>query len=265
MKDLKNKLHPANPNWVKNSLGFDSNLWIYQDKSMFNYSVDTILLGNFISLNKKTKRALEIGTNNAALAIFIAKRSENLSIDAIEIQSKAIELAQINIGINNLNKQINLIHSDFKDYWKNMILKPHQKYQVIFCNPPFYKNDASKIKKNINVAKLIATHEINLNLEDLVLGCSKIIEQKGFLSLVLPIERTVDIFETLRKYKFEPKRIQMVFTRQNSKPKFILIESRYQAGWGSHFLPNLYLHDANDKLNHTYLPEIKKLYKPLKV
>lgn len=69
----------------------------------------------------------------------------------------------------------------------------------------------------------------------------------------------------MRKYKFEPKRIQYVFTRANSKPKFVLIEGRYQTGWGSHFLPNLYLHHNDDKLNHDYLPEIKKLYKPIKI
>lgn len=73
---------------VKNSLGFDSDLFIYQDKEMFNYSVDTILLGNFIYLNSKIKSALEIGTNNGALSIFVAKRNSNLKIDAIEIQKK---------------------------------------------------------------------------------------------------------------------------------------------------------------------------------
>ncbi len=43
---------------VKNSLGFDSNLYVFQDKEMFNYSVDTIMLGNFAFLNHKIKRML---------------------------------------------------------------------------------------------------------------------------------------------------------------------------------------------------------------
>lgn len=54
--------------WVKNSLGYDNNLFIYQDKTMFNYSIDTILLANLATLNKKTKDVLEIGTNNGALS-----------------------------------------------------------------------------------------------------------------------------------------------------------------------------------------------------
>ncbi|MGV2392481.1 UNVERIFIED_CONTAM: hypothetical protein O8I53_05605 [Campylobacter lari] len=30
-------------------------------------------------------------------------------------------------------------------------------------------------------------------------------------------------------------------------------------------MPNLYLHDPNNLVNHEYLPEIKALYKPKKV
>nr|WP_318028264.1 hypothetical protein [Mycoplasmopsis bovis] len=69
----------------------------------------------------------------------------------------------------------------------------------------------------------------------------------------------------MRQYKFEPKRVQFMIPRVYDKPKLVLVEARYQAGWGTHFLPNLYLHDPNDSLNHDYLPEIKKLYKPIKV
>lgn len=109
---------------------------------------------------------------------------------------------------------------------------------------------------------LIATHEIKLNLEQIIEGSSKLIEQKGYLTMVIPVERLVDCFCLLRKYKFEPKRIQFIFPRMQDKPKLVLVEARYQSGWGVHFLPNLYLHDPNDKKEHAYLDEIKELYKP---
>ncbi|MEA4206270.1 methionine--tRNA ligase [Mycoplasma sp. 1199] len=254
-----------NRNLEENSLGFDAGLVIKQDKDMFNYSVDTIMLGNFIYLNKKSTRALEIGANNGALSIFVASRYDKLKIDAIEIQKKAAELAKENVKLNNMENQIHIINQDFNDFYKQHTKNAQKKYQIIFCNPPFYPYDKTKVKNNISQEKLIATHEIHLNLEQLILGCSKIIEQKGFLSLVLPVERMVDAFELLRKYKFEPKRVQLIYPRIDDKPKFILLEARYQTGWGVHFLPNLYLHDNSDKNNHDYLPEIKKLYRPIKV
>ena len=54
-----------------------------------------------------TKNVLEIGTNNAALSIFLQQRSEDIKIDAIEIQKEAINLAKYNLKINNLEKTIN--------------------------------------------------------------------------------------------------------------------------------------------------------------
>ncbi|VEU77148.1 tRNA1(Val) (adenine(37)-N6)-methyltransferase [Mycoplasmopsis columbina] len=253
-----------NRNLVKNSLGFDSNLFVYQDKDMFNYSVDTILLANFVFINHKIHNILEIGTNNGALSIFLAERDEKLKIDALEIQKSAIEVADLNVKLNKKEKQINLINEDFNLFWKNMIKTSSKKYDSIVCNPPFYTVSKTKMSKKVSNEMLIATHEIMLNLEQIIEGCSKIIEQKGYLSMVIPVERLVDCFCLMRQYKFEPKRVQFIIPRIQDKPKLVLVEARYQAGWGVHFLPNLYLHDPNNKIDHEYLDEIKKLYKPIK-
>ena len=90
---------------VKNNLGYGSNLHVYQDKEMFNYSIDTILLGNFATINSKIRKVLEVGTNNGALSIFLSQRYDKLTIDAIEIQKKAIQIAKKNVILNNLKKK----------------------------------------------------------------------------------------------------------------------------------------------------------------
>ncbi|VEU77992.1 tRNA1(Val) (adenine(37)-N6)-methyltransferase [Mycoplasmopsis columbinasalis] len=249
---------------VKNSLGFDSELYVYQDKNMFNYSVDTILLGNFVFINQKIKNILEIGTNNGALAIFLADRDPKLRIDAVEIQQEAIEVAEINVKLNKKDDQINLIHQDFNEFWQQKIKKDTNKYDSIVCNPPFYTVEKTKVSTQVSEQMLIATHEVKLNLEQIIQGSAKLIEQKGYLTMVLPVERLVDCFCLMRQYKFEPKRIQFILPRLDDKPKLVLVEARYQAGWGVHFLPNLYLHDPNNKIDHQYLDSIKKLYKPIK-
>ncbi|SMC16717.1 tRNA1(Val) (adenine(37)-N6)-methyltransferase [Mycoplasmopsis agassizii] len=230
---------------------------------MFNYSVDTILFANFIFLNQKIKYALEIGTNNAALAIFLAARNEALKIDAVEIQKRAILIAEKNLEFNKMKNQINLINQDFNLFYKEHAKNVRQKYQMIFVNPPYYPMESSIIP-NSSESKLIATHEVKLNLEQIILGSSKIIEQKGYLNFVIPVERFVDLVTLLRKYKFEPKRIQFIYPRIHEKAKFVMLESRYNSGYGQHYLENLYLHpeDIND---HSYLENIKELYIPKKV
>ncbi len=247
---------------VKNSLGYDSDLYVYQNKSMFNYSVDTILLGNFVSMTAQVKRILEIGTNNGALSIFMSARSEKIKIDALEIQEKALKLADRNVKLNNKQDQINLIHGDFNDFYLEHAKNQGKKYDAIVCNPPFYKVDAS-IKNKGSEEKLIATHELKLTLEDVIKGSAKIINQKGYLAIVEPTERLVDIVTLMRKYGFEPKRIQMIHPREDQKSNLVLVEGRFRVGWGTHHLPNIYLHTLN-KDEHAYRDEVKKLYKPIK-
>ncbi|QJG67100.1 tRNA1(Val) (adenine(37)-N6)-methyltransferase [Mycoplasma phocoenae] len=254
--------------WVKNNLGYEDGLEIYQDKEMFSYSVDTILLGNFASLNRRVKNILEVGTNNGALSIFMAQRGNNYVIDAVEIQPEAVELAKFNVSMNKLDSRINVIEADFNQYYKNYAkltgTNQAKKYDMIVANPPYY-NEENNIKRvNTNKYKEIATHEKFLNLDQLCYGASKIIEQKGYFALVLPISRFVDAITILRKNNFEPKRIQLVYPRINDLPKFCLIESRFNTGWGTHYLPNLYLH-PDDKTTHVYNDEIVKLYKPIRI
>ncbi|BAP39697.1 tRNA1(Val) (adenine(37)-N6)-methyltransferase [Metamycoplasma canadense] len=251
----------------KNNLGYGNDLFVYQDKEMFNYSVDTILLGNFVSINRNVSNILEVGTNNAALSIFIASRSKKINIDAIEIQPKAVKLAKENVKLNNLQNQINIIEADFKEYAKEYAYKCGnklaKKYSSIVANPPYYNENFNQVRKTGTHEQKLATHEINLNLEQLVSLSSKIIEQKGYLTIVLPMARYIDLICLLRKYNFEPKRVQIVYTRINSLPKFCLVESRFNSGWGTFFEKNIYLHNEN-KNDHSYSLETQKLYYPKK-
>ena len=246
---------------IKNSLGFDSDIFVYQDKDMFNYSVDTIMLGNFATINSSVENVLEIGTNNGALSIFLSERKE-IKIDAIEIQEKAIPIAIKNVELNNKERNINIIHDDFNNFYQLHNKEQRKKYDLIICNPPFYKVDSTN-RRDGSDELYIATHEVKINLEQIIKGSSNIIKQKGYLSIVIPTERFVDAVEYMRKYDFEPKRIQFIHPRPDVKSNLVLVEGRYKSGWGQHYLPNLYLHTNNED-EHEYRKEIKELYKPKK-
>lgn len=88
-----------------------------------------------------------------------------------------------------------------------------KKYDLIVANPPYYNEDFNQQRKNSTLEQKLATHEINLNLEQLVANSARIIEQKGYLAIVLPMARYIDTICLLRKYNFEPKRIQLVYPR----------------------------------------------------
>ncbi|MGL4383203.1 MAG: 50S ribosomal protein L11 methyltransferase, partial [Bacilli bacterium] len=94
---------------TRNYLLKHNKLEIIQRKDMFNFSLDSVLLTHFATVNKKTKRIIDIGTNNAAIPLMLSTIT-NKEIIGIEIQTEAAILAQKNIDLNKLNDQVKIVN-----------------------------------------------------------------------------------------------------------------------------------------------------------
>ena len=60
---------------VINYLLAHNDLKIIQRKDMFNFSLDTVLLSQFCTINKDVKNIVDFGTNNAAIPLLLSKRT----------------------------------------------------------------------------------------------------------------------------------------------------------------------------------------------
>ena len=120
-----------------------NDLKIIQRKDMFNFSLDTVLLASFCTLNKDLHKIIDFGTNNAAIPLLLSRRTDK-EIIGIEIQKDAVELAIKNVKLNHLENQITIIHNDIKDY-----VQTSEKFKLVVCNPPFFKvGERSHINEN---------------------------------------------------------------------------------------------------------------------
>lgn len=231
-------------------LGY-KNIKIFQNTNMFNFSLDSVLLSNFVSLNSKCNKILDIGTGNAVIPLILSTKT-NSKIDAIEIQKDVYLLGKKSIEINNLNNQINIINQDIKEYYKNI---ESDVYDTITCNPPFFKvSDTSK--KNLSDYKTIARHEMTLNLEDIMIISKKLLKNKGNLAIVHRTERLVDIIELMKKHNIEPKKIQLVYPKHNENSNIILVEGTKNGKPGLKILEPLISHETNGE----YSEQIKKYF-----
>lgn len=210
---------------------------IYQDTECFNFSLDSVLLANFVTLNKSTKKILDIGTGNAVIPIILSTKTQ-ANIDALEIQEKSYELGKKSIELNNLNNQINIINIDVNDYYKEC---DTEVYDAIVCNPPFFKiNEQSNI--NDSEFKQIARHEIKLNLDQLFNISKKLLKNNGTISIVHRPERLVEILDIMKKNNIEPKKIQFVYPKKNKEANILLIEGRKNGNPGVKILNPLITH-----------------------
>lgn len=234
---------------VINYLLAHNDLKIIQRKDMFNFSLDTVLLSHFCTINKDVKTIVDFGTNNAAIPLLLSKRTDK-KIIGIEIQKEAVEIAKKNILMNELEKQIEIVHADINDYVKQM-----NKVQLVICNPPFFKVDENS-HLNDNEYLTIARHEIKINLEGIIKSAARILDNKGRLAIVHRPDRMIDILNLMQKYDIEPKRIRFVYPKMKRDSHVLLVEGMYKGKKGIKIEPPLYAH--NDDGSYTY--EVKKMF-----
>lgn len=77
---------------VKNDLFDYDNLKIYQDEEAFKFSLDSILLAEFVKITQKHKMILDLCTGNASVPLILSTKTKAL-IDAFEIQKDISDLA----------------------------------------------------------------------------------------------------------------------------------------------------------------------------
>ena len=231
-------------------LGY-KDLKIIQDNEMFNFSLDSVLLPNFVTLNKNITKILDIGCGNAPIPLILSTKTD-ASITGVEIQEEVYEMAVDSVKLNNKDNQINIVNKDINDYYKEI---ETDTFDVITCNPPFFKYiETSNINKNDY--KTIARHEVKLNLNQLFNIAKKLLKNNGVIAIVHRPERLVEIIEEMKKNNIEPKKVQFVYPKKNMEANIMLIEGSKNGKPGLKILPPLYTHLDNGD----YTEEVKQYF-----
>lgn len=207
---------------MKSSLNdlYDYGYYIYQNDDYFKFSIDSVLLAEFVSVKMNKKTLLDICSGNAPIPMILkAKFGDKLDITGVEIQKEIYDLGFESIKYNKMDS-IKFFNEDIKNY-KNFI--KGKKFDIITCNPPYYKVYDDKCS-NDNRIKAIARHEICLDLESLFSIVRALIENMGTFYMVHRAERLADILVLANKYKFGVKQVQPVYNDRNSESCFILLE-----------------------------------------
>ena len=110
-------------------LGY-KNLKIIQDSEMFNFSLDSVLLPNFVTINKKINKILDIGCGNAPIPLILSTKT-NAKIIGVEIQKSVALLAEESIKINKKENQITIINEDINEFYKKC---ETDTFDAITCN-----------------------------------------------------------------------------------------------------------------------------------
>jgi len=225
---------------------------IIQRNDYLNFSIDSVLVSNFITINKNRKKIMDLGTGNGVIPMLLSRRT-NAHITGIEIQDISVDLAKRNVNLNNLESQIEILSGDIKEIYSNF---KDQSYDAVITNPPFFKFNGDKSQLNNLDQLTFARHEILINLEDIIKAGSYLLKNRGYFTMVHRADRLVDILELMKKYKLEPKRIKFVHTTKEKSAKILLVEGLKGAEPGILIEPPTYINEKSGQ----YTPEILKMF-----
>jgi len=194
---------------------------MYQLKDGFRFGTDTVLLSWFTaSMIKPSKQVscLELGANCGAATLLLAARRDDVGVDALEIDAEACEILKSNITANNLGDRITAYEGDVRSLPDEIRQK---QYDVVFMNPPFYREGTGPS------ANVIGRGETNGTLEDFIgTGSSRLIPSAGIMCVVMTARRTDEVMSLMMKYGVKPMNMIAVHPTLNKNAEMVLVAGK---------------------------------------
>lgn len=204
---------------VKNDLFDYKNRYIMQMRDGFKFSLDSLLLAEFVKVKKDDKKILDMCTGNAPVPLVLSLKT-NAEIVGFEIQKEISELALESVAINGLEKNIRIINDDIKNidnYFES------NTFDIIICNPPYFKTKEDGYR-NKNDFLTLARHEIAIDLETIFKIAFKYLKDNKTFYLVHRVERLDDIIVLARENKMNVKELQFISTKKEKAANTILVK-----------------------------------------
>ena len=191
---------------------------LIQNTKIFCFGIDAVLLSAFAKV-PEGKSALDMGTGNGVIPILLKARTKGKHFTGLEIQDINVDMARRSIVYNSLEDFIDIVQGDIKEASS---IFGGASFDVVTTNPP-YMNENHGLQ-NPESHKAIARHEILCTLEDVVREGAKVLKPSGSFYMVHRPQRLVEIFELMRKYGMEPKRMRLVHPFIDKPANMVLVE-----------------------------------------
>lgn len=188
---------------------------VLQNNAPFKVGTDGVLLGAWVC-KKSPSHILDIGTGTGLITLMLAQRFSGAQIDALEMNDLAIEQAKVNFSNSPWSDRIHSIHKPLQEF------EPQEKYDMIVCNPPFFKNSLISVDQGKNQAR----HDEGLTLQDILEFSRFHLSDTGALSIVLPKDRQADLVNLIPQFDHYFSWICEVHPTPTSPAKRILVELR---------------------------------------
>ncbi len=229
------------------------NLFIYQNKELFRYGIDAVVLAHFGL--KLQGRVADLGTGTGILPLLLSGSEKILEIVGLEVQKEALELARCSVEDNGLSDKIKLIEGDFM---KVEGLFPRESFDGIICNPPYFeKGHGIQCKDR---ARMISRSEEIMTLEGLLGAMAYLLKSRAPVYMIYRPRRLAELLQSLVRFDLEPKTLRFIHPRKGKEANLFLLEAVKNGGRQCRVLEPLFVYEKDG-----YSPETLKIYEELRM
>lgn len=176
-------------------------------------TTDGCLFGGWVADELKKynepSRILDIGAGTGLLSLMLAQATETSQIDAVEINSSAHQEAAENFKKSPWKNRLTCHKSAIQNFQTDV------KYDLIICNPPFFKGS----KKGVDTNKNQAVHSDSLKADALLDLIIQLLSPNGSLYLLYP-QREMEAFKRMALAKGLFPNHRVTVRNQNDHPVF---------------------------------------------
>jgi tRNA1Val (adenine37-N6)-methyltransferase len=227
---------------------FDGRLEIGQKKEGYRFSIDALLLAHFAEPRPKD-RIIDLGTGCGVIPLILIFRRKIEAVIGVEVQPSLAALARQNVSRNRFSSQIEIREKDFRD-----LPGEGGVFDCVLCNPPYRRVGSGRV--NPQEEKALARHEINATLEDVLRAAHHLLKNKGRFFCIYPAGRTADLFQGLRRFNLEPKRVRFVHSHPRDDACLILVEALKEGKTQVKILPPFILYESRNQ----YTAQARELF-----
>lgn len=142
---------------------------------------------------------LDLCTGSGAIAVSLAKYIKNVHICAVDISSKALEIAKKNAELNGVKNNIEFIESNLFDKIKE------RKFDIIVSNPPYIETETIKtLSKDVQSEPKIALDGGKDGLDfyrKIADSGSKYLNRQGYICLEIGYNQRIAVRQILENRK----------------------------------------------------------------
>ena len=231
----------------------DGKLKIIQKEKGYRFSVDALLLAHFVR-PVKNGRLLELGAGSGVISLILARRWRCEGVVGVEIQGDLHEMALRNAALNGLADRVRMVCGDVRDIGRFLAA---QSFDAVVFNPPYRKDRSGRV--NPVDQKALARHEIAGKIEDFLKAAARALKTAGRVFTICPASRTAELFDRMRTFRLEPKRVTVVYSHAASDGEFVLVEGRKGGREAVTFLPPLVIYGQGGE----YSPAMREIFRDL--